>query len=144
MAPNRISTCDRIVSKNLNGISCKHSFVQWAIVKATVSLLLHLRPSFYSSDIFWVLDVSLELHVWSPVWCKDRWMVFAVFAICRKWVKYLLRDNCSIVFFPGKEKRPCLPASGAFLYGSDCWVQVPCAVQIIVWHGFPPESTVYV
>lgn len=27
MAPNRISTCDRIVSKNLNGISCEHSFV---------------------------------------------------------------------------------------------------------------------
>lgn len=110
MAPNRISTCDRIVSKNLNGISCKHSFVQWAIIiKATFSLLLHLCPGLK----FWHMMLSLDFEYLFDV----RLKVFSQTGFglcysqkCRTW-------EITAVFVPGKHPSAC---NGAF----SLWIRL--------------------
>lgn len=140
MAPNRISTCDRIVSKNLNGISCEHSFVQWAIIKLTFSLLLHLCPSL---NIWCVLSffrcyfLRCSLQVWSPLELKDG-LIFS--HLC---VMFLARNAESeqnlpswVISAAARNNNPvglrwCLP-----LWLSDCWVLVPRAVSIIIGHNF--------
>lgn len=113
MAPNRISTCDRIVSKNLNGISCEHLFGEAAIKKSkkqtkkhfTCSVPLHLRPTYISKvvkqgGVFKVYDGKGGRTVPCSVMF---WLAF------HKVAEKLSRWDISAAFFQERNNDPVCP-----------------------------------
>lgn len=85
-----------------------------------------------SSDIFYVLSITLELHVWNHVWCKDRWMVFSImFQVEIQKVSKSCPSDRYQQHFSKQGKTIQSAWSSAFFYGSDFALLVPCSVWLI-------------